>query len=706
MQAAELTARANLVAVITNGTAVLGLGNIGPLAGKPVMEGKGCLFKKFAGIDVFDIEVNETDPDRLVDIVAALEPTFGGINLEDIKAPECFHIERKVRERMKIPVFHDDQHGTAIIVAAAVLNGLQVLGKDIGLVRLAASGAGAAAIACLDLLEAVGLKREHIAITDSSGVIYRGRPNTTDPGKLRYAQETSARTLAEIVAGADIFLGLSAPGVLTPEMVQTMAPRPLILALSNPEPEIRPELARQVRPDCIVGTGRSDYPNQINNSLCFPFIFRGALDVGATTINEPMKLATVHALAELARAEQSDIATAAYGGEVTAGFGPDYLIPRAFDPRLITRIAPAVAKAAMESGVATRPIADLEAYRSRLTQFVYRSASAMRPVFEAAKRYPKRVIYAEGEDARVLQAAQAAVAEGLCTPILVGRAELIATRIEKLALRLEPGRNCEVVNVLSDSRFRDAWLEYYELAKRQGVSREKAMEEMRSRTTLIGSILVRRGAADAMLCGTVGNYLDHLKYVRRVIGLAEGAKTFAAMQMLILPERLLFFCDTHVNQDPTAAQIAEMTLLAAEQVRRFGLTPSVALLSHSSFGSSDAPSAQKMRAALELLVAADPELEVEGEMRADSALSTAIRDNGFPDSRLRHDANLLIMPNVDAANISYNTLRIAAGGGVTVGGILLGAAKPVHIMTPSSTVRRIVDMTAFATADAGAQRAR
>jgi malate dehydrogenase (oxaloacetate-decarboxylating)(NADP+) len=704
MQAATLTSRANLVAVITNGTAVLGLGNIGPLAGKPVMEGKACLFKKFAGIDVFDIEIDATDPDRLVDIVAALEPTFGGINLEDIKAPECFYIERRLRERMKIPVFHDDQHGTAIIVAAAVLNGLTVVGKDIGCVRLACSGAGAAAIACLDLLVALGVRRENIAISDSSGVVHRGRPGTTDPDKLRYAQDTPARTLADIVAGADIFLGLSAPGVLKPEMVRTMAARPLIFALANPEPEIRPELAHQARPDCIVGTGRSDYPNQVNNSLCFPFIFRGALDVGATTINEPMKLATVHALAELARAEQSDVATAAYGGESTAGFGPDYLIPRAFDPRLITRIAPAVAKAAMDSGVATRPIADLDAYTNRLTQFVYQSASAMRPVFEAAKRHPKRVIYAEGEDPRVLQAVQAAVDEGLCSPILVGRAELIAARIEKLGLRLVPGRSCEVVNVFSDARFRDAWSEYYEMVKRQGVSREQAMEEMRSRTTLIGAMLVRRGDADAMLCGTVGNYLDHLKYVRRVIGLRTGVKTLAAMQMLILPQRQLFFCDTHVNQDPSAEQVAEMTLLAAEQVRRCGVTPSVALLSHSSFGSSDAPSAQKMRAALEMVIAAAPDLAVEGEMRADSALSATIRDNEFPDSRLVRDANLLVMPNVDAANIACNVLRIAAGGGVTVGGILLGAALPVHIMTPSSTVRRIVDMTAFATADAGAQR--
>ena len=702
LQAAALTARANLVAVVTNGTAVLGLGNIGPLAGKPVMEGKACLFKKFAGIDVFDIELDASDPDRVVDIVAALEPTFGGINLEDIKAPECFYIERKLRERMKIPVFHDDQHGTAIIVAAAVLNGLRVLGKDIRGVRLAASGAGAAAIACLDLLVALGLPREHVHVCDSRGVIHRGRTGATDADKLRYAQDTPARTLADIVAGADIFLGLSAPGVLTPAMVATMAARPLILALANPEPEIRPELARQARPDCIVGTGRSDYPNQVNNSLCFPFIFRGALDAGATTINEPMKLAAVHAIAELARAEQSDVATAAYGGTTTAGFGPEYLIPRPFDPRLITRIAPAVARAAMDSGVATRPIADFEAYRERLNEFVYRSASVMRPVFEAAKRSPRRVLFAEGEDPRVLQAVQVAVDEGLCRPILVGRAELIAARIEKLALRLVPGRNCEVVNVLSDVRFRDAWSEYYELAKRQGVSREQAMEEMRSRTTLIGAILLRRGDAEAMLCGTVGSSQDHLKYVRRVIGLRPGVRTYFTMQMLLLPERQLFICDTHINPDPSAEQIAEMTLLAAEQVRRFGITPSVALLSHSSFGSSDAPSAQKMRAALELVRAAVPDLAVEGEMRADQALSAQVRDGEFADARLVHDANVLIMPNVDAANITCNALRIAAGSGLSIGGILLGAARPVHIMSRSSTVRRIVNMAAVASAEAGA----
>jgi malate dehydrogenase (oxaloacetate-decarboxylating)(NADP+) len=704
MQAATMTARANLVGVITNGTAVLGLGNIGPLAGKPVMEGKGCLFKKFAGIDVFDIEVSETDPVKLVAIVAALEPTFGGINLEDIKAPECFYIERQLRERMKIPVFHDDQHGTAIIVTAAVLNGLKVVGKDISHVKIATSGAGAAAIACLDLLVAVGLKRENVLIADRSGVVYQGRAGTIDPDKLRYAQPTTARTLGDITTGADIFLGLSGPGVLKPEMLMQMAARPLILALANPEPEIRPEVAKAARPDCIMCTGRSDYVNQVNNSLCFPFIFRGALDVGATTINEAMKLATVYALAELAQAEQSDVATAAYG-TVSEGFGPEFLIPRAFDPRLLVRIAPAVAKAAMDSGVATRPIADLEDYRRRLTQFVYQSASAMQPVFVAAKHRPKKVIFAEGEDHRVLHAAQEVVDEGLARPVLVGRAELIEARIAKLGLRLKLGENADVVNVLSDPRYREVWKEYYQLVKREGVSRAQAMEEMRTRTTLIGAILVRRGDADAMLCGTVGNYLDHLRYVKRVIGLRAGAHTLATMQMLILPNRQLFICDTHVNHDPDAEQIAEMTLLAAEQVRRLGLTPSVALLSHSSFGSSDAPSAQKMRAALQLIIARAPDLSVEGEMRADSALSAGVRGNEFPDARLTCDANLLIMPNVDAANITYNALRMATGESVIVGGFLLGLAQTVHILTPSSTVRRIVNMAAVAVADAGSQRA-
>jgi malate dehydrogenase (oxaloacetate-decarboxylating)(NADP+) len=701
--AARYTARANLVAVITNGTAVLGLGNIGALAGKPVMEGKGCLFKKFAGIDVFDIEINEMDPDKIVEVVAALEPTFGGINLEDIKAPECFYIERKLRERMKIPVFHDDQHGTAIVAAAAVLNGLKIVGKDISKVKMVCSGAGAAALACLNLQVSLGLNRGNIFVADSKGVVYKGRKEQMDPDKERYAQDTKARTLDEIIGGADIFLGLSAGNVLTPAMVMKMADKPIILAMANPEPEIRPELAKEVRPDCLIGTGRSDYPNQVNNSLCFPFIFRGALDCGASTINEEMKLAAVRGLAELARAEPSEIVALAYG-EQTPPFGPDYLIPRAFDPRLITNLAPAVAKAAMDSGVASRPIKDFDAYRDQLTRFVYQSGTPMEPVFAAAKRAPKRVVYAEGEDERVLRAAQAAVDEGLARPLLVGRAEVMAARIQKLGLRLRLGDNCDGVNMLDDPRYRDYGLAYYELMRRKGVSRAQAMDEMRSRPTLVGVMLVRRGDADAMLCGTRGDYADHLKHVRDVIGLRGSVQTLAAMQMLILPGRQLFICDTHVNRDPDADALAEMTLLAAEEVQRFGLKPSVALLSHSSFGGSSAPSAQKMRDALAIILAKAPGLAVEGEMRADAALSTAIRDAEFPDSRLAADANLLIMPNVDAANITYNALRVTSGGGITVGGILLGAAKPVHIMSPSSTVRRILNMTAVAVADAGAKR--
>jgi malate dehydrogenase (oxaloacetate-decarboxylating)(NADP+) len=701
--AARYTARANLVAVITNGTAVLGLGNIGALAGKPVMEGKGCLFKKFAGIDVFDIEINEMDPDKIVEVVAALEPTFGGINLEDIKAPECFYIERKLRERMKIPVFHDDQHGTAIVAAAAVLNGLKIVGKDISKVKMVCSGAGAAALACLNLQVSLGLNRGNIFVADSKGVVYKGRKEQMDPDKERYAQDTKARTLDEIIGGADIFLGLSAGNVLTPAMVKKMADKPIILAMANPEPEIRPELAREARPDCLIGTGRSDYPNQVNNSLCFPFIFRGALDCGASTINEEMKLAAVRGLAELARAEPSEIVALAYG-EQTPPFGPEYLIPRAFDPRLITNLAPAVAKAAMDSGVASRPIKDFDAYRDQLTRFVYQSGTPMEPVFAAAKRAPKRVAYAEGEDERVLRAAQAAVDEGLARPLLVGRADVIAARIQKLGLRLRLGDNCDGVNMLDDPRYRDYGLAYYELMRRKGVSRAQAMDEMRSRPTLVGAMLVRRGDADAMLCGTRGNYTDHLKHVRDVIGLRGGVQTLAAMQMLILPGRQLFICDTHVNRDPDAEALAEMTLLAAEEVQRFGLKPSVALLSHSSFGGSSAPSAQKMRDARAIILAKVPGLAVEGEMRADAALSSTIRDAEFPDSRLTTDANLLIMPNVDAANITYNALRVTSGGGITVGGILLGAAKPVHIMTASSTVRRILNMTAVAVADAGAKR--
>jgi malate dehydrogenase (oxaloacetate-decarboxylating)(NADP+) len=703
--AALYTSRGNLVAVVTNGTAVLGLGNIGALAGKPVMEGKGCLFKKFAGIDVFDIEINEHDPDKLIEIIASLEPTFGGINLEDIKAPECFYIEQKLRTRMKIPVFHDDQHGTAIVAAAAVLNGLRHVGKDIGQVKLVCSGAGAAALACLDLLVSLGLRKENILITDSKGVVYAGRREGMDASKERYARETRARTLADIMPGADVFMGLSTAGALKPDMVKQMAKQPLILAMANPTPEIMPEEAKAVRPDAIIGTGRSDYPNQVNNVLCFPFIFRGALDVGATTINEEMKLATVRAIAALTHDEIPDVVATAYGA---AGlrFGPEYLIPKPFDPRLIERICPAVAKAAMDSGVATRPLADIDAYRTRLRRFVYQTGSSMEPVFDVARKAPKRVLYAEGEDERVLRAAQVVIDEGLARPILVGRADVIAHRIASFGLRLTLGENCECVNVLDDPRYADAWNEYYEIAKRQGVTRAIAKEEMRTRPTLIGAILLRRGDGDALLCGTTGVYAEHVKYVRRVIGLREGVCTLAAMQMLILPGRQLFICDTHVNMDPTAEQIAEMTLLAAEEVERFGLKPVVALLSHSNFGSSDSAAAEKMRVALGLIRARAPRLEVEGEMQGDVALSKDIRDTVFPDARLSADANLLVMPNIDAANITYNVLRVTAGGGVTVGGLLLGAARPVHVMTPSSTVRRIVNMTAVAVADAGAERGR
>lgn len=698
-QAAELTSRANLVGVVTNGTAVLGLGNIGALAGKPVMEGKGCLFKKFAGIDVFDIEVDESDPDKFIEIVAALEPTFGGINLEDIKAPECFIIERKLRERMNIPVFHDDQHGTAIVCAAAVLNGLKIVGKKLGDVQVVASGAGAASIACLDLLVSLGLPKENVVLVDSKGVVFAGRTERVDENKLRYANPTEARTLADAVPGKDIFLGLSAPGTLKPEMLEQMADQPLVFAMANPEPEIRPELAKKIRPDCLIGTGRSDYPNQVNNSLCFPFIFRGALDVGATTINEQMKLAAVHALAELAHAESSDVVATAYG-EQTPAFGPDYLIPRAFDPRLIINIAPAVAQAAMDTGVATRPRASMADYRRQLERFVYQSGTTMQPVFDAAQQSLQRVAYAEGEDKRVLHAAQVAVDENIAYPIFIGRSDVIEARIKQLGLRLNPGGNCQIIDPLDNPDYETVWREYYDVAKRQGVSQVFAQEQVRTRATLLGAMLLRRGEADALLCGTTGIYPNHLKYIKRVIGMRKGVNTLATMQMLILPDRQLFICDTNVNFDPTAEQIAEMTILAAEEVQRFGLTPSVALLSHSSFGSGNTPTAIKMRAALELITERDPKLSVEGEMHGDVALSTEQRDQEFPDSSLTSDANLLIMPNIDAANISYNMLRVTAGGGISVGGILLGAAKPVHIVSRSSSTRRIVNMTAVAAVDA------
>jgi malate dehydrogenase (oxaloacetate-decarboxylating)(NADP+) len=705
-QARALTARANLVAVVTNGSAVLGLGNIGPLAAKPVMEGKACLFKKFAGIDVFDVEIDEHDPDRLVEIIASLEPTFGGINLEDIKSPECFYVESRLRERMRIPVFHDDQHGTAIVAGAALLNALRLVGKELSGVRLVCSGAGAAALACLDLLVELGLRPEHVHVADIDGLVYAGRTKGMDARKARYARETDARTLAEVIGGADVFLGLSAGGVLTGDMVARMAPHPVILALANPVPEIMPEVVRAVRPDAIIGTGRSDYPNQVNNVLCFPFIFRGALDVGATTINEAMKLACVRALADLAMEEVPDAVASAYGGGGTLRFGPEYLIPKPFDPRLIERIAPAVARAAMESGVATRAIEDFDAYRERLTRFVYRSGTAMQPVFSQAKGAPpKRVVYADGEDERVLRAAQIVSAERLARPLLLGRPAVIAERVAALGLRLRPGTDCEVVDPEHNPGYDDLWREYYALTARRGTTQQDAQLEMRTRPTAIGAMLVARGDADAMLCGTYGDYRMHLRDVAKIIGMRPGVTGYAAMNMLMLPERTLFICDTYVNLEPSAERIAEMTLLAAEEVRRFGLVPRVALLSHSSFGSSDDPPAQRMREALALIERMAPDLCVEGEMQGDAALSRSIQTSAFPGSRLDGEANLLIMPNLDAANISFSLLKAAAGGNVTVGPILLGAARPVHILTPTATVRRIVNMTALAALAAGARGA-
>jgi malate dehydrogenase (oxaloacetate-decarboxylating)(NADP+) len=702
-EAVRLTSRANLIAVITNGTAVLGLGAIGPLAAKPVMEGKAVLFKKFAGIDCFDIEIDERDPDKLVDIIAALEPTFGGINLEDIKAPECFVVERKLRERMKIPVFHDDQHGTAIIVGAAFLNGLKVVGKELGKVKLVVSGAGAAALACLELLVKMGLPRAHITVTDIQGVVYRGRKELMDPDKERFAIETKARTLDEVIGGADVFLGLSAGGVLKPAMVKKMAERPLILALANPEPEIRPELAREARPDCIIATGRGDYPNQVNNVLCFPFIFRGALDVGATTITQEMELAAVHAIAELAQAEASDIVAQAYGGQ-DLKFGPDYLIPRPFDPRLIGKIAPAVAKAAMDSGVATRPIADLAAYRESLTQFVYHSGLIMKPLFAAAKSAPRRVVYAEGEDERVLRAVQVVLDEGLARPIVIGRPQVVERRLATLGLRMQPKRDFDIVNPEFDPRYRDYWSTYHRLTERRGVSPEYAKIEMRRRLTLIGAMMIHKGEADGMLCGTFGTHALHLHYVDQVIGRRPGIRHYAAMNALILPTRTVFICDTYVTPDPDAEHVAEMTILAAEEIRRFGIVPRVALLSASNFGSVDLPSARKMQQALGILNERMPGLEVEGEMHGDTALSEEIRARVFPHSRMRGEANLLVMPTMDAANISFNLLKVASSDNVTIGPILLGAARPVHILTPSATVRRIVNMTALTVADANAPR--
>jgi malate dehydrogenase (oxaloacetate-decarboxylating)(NADP+) len=696
--AAKYTARGNLVAVITNGTAVLGLGNIGPLASKPVMEGKGVLFKKFAGVDVFDLEINEKDPEKLVEIIASLEPTFGGINLEDIKAPECFYVEKKLRERMKIPVFHDDQHGTSIIVGAGLINALKVVKKNISDIKIVCSGAGAAAIACLDVLVSLGAKAENIFVADSKGVCYSGRTGM-DESKAKYAQNTNARVLADLMDGADMFLGLSAAGVLKPEMLKGMKGSPIIFALSNPTPEIMPELAKEARPDAIIATGRSDYPNQVNNALCFPYIFRGALDVGATTVNEAMKIACVHAIANLAHAEQSE-ATLGYGSDASASFGPEYLIPKPLDPRLILEIAPAVAKAAMDSGIATRPITDFDAYHQKLSEFIYNSAFAMKPVFAKAKGHIKSIVYCEGEDERVLRAVQTVVDENLAKPILIGRPAVIEMRIAKLGLRLRPGHDVTVINQDDDPRFKDYWTYYHKLMERQGISPELAQKEVRRRATLIGSLLLHFGEADGMICGTFANYSLHLRYVNRIIAKKPGVNNFAAMNLLMLENRTLFICDTYVNPDPTAEQIAEMTMQAAETVKNFGLMPKVALLSHSSFGSEDTPSSAKMRKALRLLRELAPDLEVEGEMHGDAALEESIRTRAFPSSLLKGSANLLIMPTLDAANIAFNLLKVSSGNNVTIGPILLGASKPVHILTPSASVRRIINMTALTVAQA------
>ncbi|KMJ53238.1 malic enzyme [Vogesella sp. EB] len=699
LNAYKYTARGNLVAVVTNGTAVLGLGNIGPLAGKPVMEGKGVLFKKFAGIDVFDIELAENDPDKLVDIICAMEPTFGGINLEDIKAPECFYIEKKCRERMGIPVFHDDQHGTAIVAAAAVLNALRLINKEIGNVRVVASGAGAAAIACLELMVALGIKRENVTVCDSKGVIFENRDDKMDESKKRFAiKDNGQRKLADAMVGADIFLGLSGPKLVTQDMVKSMAANPLILAMANPEPEILPPLVKEVRPDAIIGTGRSDYPNQVNNVLCFPFIFRGALDVGATTINEEMKLACVRAIADLAMAEQNDVVATAYGDQELS-FGPEYLIPKPFDPRLIVKIAPAVAQAAMDSGVATRPIADMDAYVEQLAQFVYKTNLFMKPVFTQAKKAKARVVMAEGEDERVLHATQEIISQGLAFPILIGRPSVIEKRIEKLGLKIEIGVDFELVNNESDPRFADYWKEYYELSKRKGVSQEQARRRVIGNTTLIGALMVRRGEADAMICGTYGPYRQHFDIIENVIGYARQDKVAGAMNALILPTGNIFIADTYVNPNPDAQQLAAITEMAAQSVRRFGINPKVALLSNSSFGTWNSEGACKMRDALALVQEAHPELEIDGEMQGDAALIESIRQQAMPDSTLKGAANLLVMPNVEAANISYNLLRVSASDGVTIGPILMGMAKPVHILTPISSVRRIVNMVALAAVD-------
>ena len=697
-EVANMTSRANLVAVITNGTAVLGLGNIGPLASKPVMEGKAVLFKKFAGIDVFDIEVDANDPDKFVEVVAALEPTFGGINLEDIKAPECFEIEAKLRARMKIPVLHDDQHGTAIIVAAAIRNALKLSGKQLSEVKLVASGAGAAALACLDLLVYLGLKPENTWVTDRYGVVYRGRVEEMDPRKDRYLKDTNARTLADVIDGADIFLGLSAPNVLKPELLVRMADKPIIMALANPTPEISPEEARAHRPDAIIATGRSDYPNQVNNVLCFPYLFRGALDCGATVINEAMKIACVEALADLALAEPSDVVAAAYGDQ-NLSFGPDYLIPKPFDPRLITTLAPAVAKAAMDSGVATRPIDDFDAYRQRLSQFVFRSGLVMKPVFDRARQDPRRLVYAEGEDERVLRAVQQVIDDNLAKPIVIGRREVVERRLQKLGLHSKLDKDFELVDPEDDPRFHEYWTLYHKLMERKGVSPDSARTLVRTRTSLIAALMVERGEADAMLCGAVGQFDRHLSHVVDVLGLQPGMTSAFTLSVLVLPTGTYFMADPYVVENPDAEQIAEMTIRSAEAVRRFGVEPKVALLSHSNFGSASAPSAVKMRAALRLITARAPDLEVEGEMQADLAFHADTRTRIFPSSQLHGSANLLIMPNLDAANIAFNMVK-ALGGGLAIGPTLLGVNKVAHIVTPSITVRGLVNMSAVAVYDA------
>jgi malate dehydrogenase (oxaloacetate-decarboxylating)(NADP+) len=700
----DYTAKGNLVAVISNGTAVLGLGDLGALASKPVMEGKAVLFKKFAGVDVFDIEINEQDPARLVEVIAALEPTFGAINLEDIKAPDCFYVERELRKRLKIPVFHDDQHGTAITVGAAMINALKIAGKKPEEVKLVTSGAGAAALACLNLLLHLGIRRENVYVTDLAGVVYEGRTELMDEDKIQFAQKTAARHLSEVIVGADVFLGLSAGGVLKPEMVRSMGKNPIIFALANPNPEIAPEDVKSVRDDAIIATGRTDYPNQVNNVLCFPYIFRGALDAGASTITLEMEIAAVHAIAELAQAEQSEVVAAAYVGEKLA-FGPDYLIPKPFDPRLMMKIAPAVAKAAADSGVAQRPIADMDAYLERLQSFVYASGTTMKPIFASAKMATRKsVAYAEGEEERVLRACQIVVDEGRARPTLIGRPAVIEQRIAKFGLRLRQGRDYEVVNVELDERYRDFWQTYHRMMERRGVTAQMAKIEMRRRLTLIGSMLLHKGDVDGLIVGTWGTTQIHLNHVDQVVGKRAGVSTYACMNGLMLPGRQVFLVDTHVNYDPTAEQLAEITTMAAEEMMRFGLKPKAALLSHSNFGSSDQPSALKMRRTLQLLREQTPWLEVDGEMHGDIALDAQGRQAVMPHSTLAGEANLLVLPNIDAANISYNLLKTAAGGNIAIGPVLLGAAKPVHILTASTTVRRIVNMTALTVADANASR--